>query len=166
MCLAARWDRLLLRALGRAAQADVTAAEPGAPVDCDQTRPAGGRVQVGVRACGRAGERWAAGLRLHPGRRGEPRAGEPGERAGRRACGRARGPGARGVCVEVSRESELVRSFRQTIVRCGDSGAAVPGGRRKSNPCVLPLFEEYHWMEGVNLRSESQYHKWRSFPGD
>lgn len=58
------------------------------------------------------------------------------------------------VCVEVSRESELVQSFRQTLVRCGDSGGAVPGGRRKSNPCVLPLFEGDHWswMEGVNLR--------------
>lgn len=118
----------------------------------------------------RAGERiWAAGLRLHPGQRGEPRAGEPGERAGRRAGGEGEGTGrAWGVCVEVSRESELVRSFRQTLVRCGDSGAAVPGGRRKSNPCVLPLFEDDHWswMEGVNLRSESQYHKWGSFQGD
>lgn len=124
-------------------------------------------VRAGVRACVRASRSGRRGC-------GSTRDSEvsrvQGSRASVlgavRACVRARGPGARGVCVEVSRESELVRSFRQTFVRCGDSGAAVPGGRRKSNPCVLPLFEEYHWMEGVNLRSESQYHKWRSFQGD
>lgn len=84
-------DRLHLPAIGRAVQADVTAAEPRAPVEGEQTLWAA-VLQVGVRACEQAG--LGRGVQLRPGQRGERRAGEPRECARRRAGGR----GGRAVC--------------------------------------------------------------------